>query len=248
MPRTLALVTLDIDGYRVSEIAANEGDTVAAGQPVARLTRQSGDVPGAPPGPASITLRAPAAGLITRSTAKIGATAHPRAEPLFQIAVDKEIELDAEVSSIHVPKLAAGQTARIEVEDGRELTARVRLAPASIDTRTQLGRVRLSMDSDPSLRVGRFARATIDAVRSCGVAVPRSAVLHRTEGTSVQVVRDRVVETRRVRAGLQSETEVEIREGIRVGDLIVANAGTSLRDGDQVRPIFADGSTVTGER
>ncbi len=240
VPRREALVTLDTDAYRVGEIVAKEGDQVTAGQPLVRLNRQEGAGPQGAAGPATIFLRAPAAGLVTRATAILGATANPRAEPLFRIAVDGEIELEAEVPSIHVPKLAQGQTARIEIEDGRELSGSVRLVPAEINPTSQLGRVRISLERDPALRLGSFARAMIDASRSCGVSVPKAAVQFRTEGTSVQVVRERVVETRRVRVGLQSDLNVEIREGVREGETIVANAGTSLRDGDQVQPRFLD--------
>src|SRR5262245_52935712 len=142
--RREALVTLDIDGFRVTEILAKEGDQVTNGQTLARLTRQEGaPAPGAPPGappgaqapaaPTGMVLKAPAAGTVTRATVSIGATANPRADPLFRIAIDGEIELEAEIPSIHVPKLAAGQTARIEIEDGRELTGSVRLIPAEIN-------------------------------------------------------------------------------------------------------------------
>jgi len=264
--RREALVTLDMDGYRVTEILAKEGDQVTSGQNLVRLTRQEGGAPAAaPPGaaaagaaaagaaqaaapPNSMTLKAPAAGTITRATVVLGATANPRADPLYRIAVDGEIELEAEIPSIHVPKLAPGQTARIEIEDGRELTGSVRLVPAEINPMSQLGRVRIAVERDPSLRLGSFARATIDASRSCGISVPKAAVLYKTEGTSVQVVRDRTIETRRVRVGFQSDQSVEIREGVREGDVIVANAGTSLRDGDQVQPKFSDEVGTSVER
>src|SRR5262247_938900 len=256
--RREALVTLDMDGFRITEILVREGDQVTSGQNLVRLTRQEGGAPAAPPGapagaaqpapPSIMTLKAPAAGTITRATAVLGATANPRADPLFRIAIDGEIELEAEVPSIHVPKLAPGQTARIEIEDGRELTGSVRMVPAEINPMSQLGRVRIAVERDPSLRLGSFARATIDASRSCGISVPNSAVLYKTEGTSVQVVRDRTIETRRVRVGFHSDQNVEIREGVREGDTIVANAGTSLRDGDQVQPKFADEIGQPGER
>jgi multidrug efflux pump subunit AcrA (membrane-fusion protein) len=264
--RREALVTLDLEGYRITEIMANEGDRVTAGQQLVRLARQDGGAapPGAPQAasagagaaqaaqlPATMVLRAPAAGTVMRASATIGATANPgdpRTEPLYRIAVDGEIELEAEVPSIHVPKLAPGQTARVEVEDGREINGYVRLVPAEINPMSQLGRVRVSVERDPSLRFGSFARATIDASRSCGVSVPKAAVLFRTEGTSVQVVRDRVVETRRVRVGFESDLNVEIREGVNEGDVIVANAGTSLRDGDPVQPKFVDEFGQLGER
>ena len=82
-----------------------------------------------------------------------------------------------------------------------------------------------------------FASATIDANRSCGVSVPRTAVYHRTEGTSVQIVHDNTIEKRLVQIGLHSDTHTEIRDGLREGEMVVADAGSSLRHGDKVRPI-----------
>ena len=153
--------------------------------------------------------------------------------------VNNEIELEVDVPSLHVGKLRADgrQTARVEVENGAEVTG-ARLVLGEIDRTTQLGRARLSIDRSPSLRIGMFARATIDASRSCGVAIPRSAVTYRTEGTSVQVIRDGVVETRRIVTGLRSDTDVEIRSGLKEGDILVASAGASLHDGDPVKPNY----------
>jgi HlyD family secretion protein len=262
VPRREAMVNLDMEGYRISEVMANEGDRVSSGQNLVRLVRSSeGGPPGGgapPPGagaqaaaaqPATVILKAPATGTIIRSTATIGGTFSARAtDPLFTIAIDGEIELEAEVPSIHVPKLAPGQTARVEIDGGRELTGNVRLVPAEINPMSQLGRVRVSVERDPSVRLGSFARATIDAQRSCGVSVPRAAVLYKTEGHSVQVVRGGAVHTRRVRIGFHSDLNVEIRDGIREGDLVVANAGTSLRDGDQVTAKLTDEFGQAGER
>ena len=238
--REEAVVTLDAPGASVVEVLASEGDRVTAGQALARVNRPSG--PGPDGGTAKMTtLRSPAAGVITRSTAAVGATASPMSpDPLFRIAVDNAIELEADVPSIHVPALASGQTARVEIAAGRELSGQVRLVPAAIDQRTQLGRARISLERDPQLRLGMFVRATIDAKRSCGISVPRSAVRYRSQGTSVQVVRDDIIETRLVQVGLQSDTNTEIVSGVREGDMVVANAGSSLRDGDKVIPIVAD--------
>jgi multidrug efflux pump subunit AcrA (membrane-fusion protein) len=244
--REEAIVNLDADGYRISETLVKEGATVTSGQELVRLTRLTTEgqnapaPPGARPGPATMVLKAPAAGLVTRSTATIGAVASLRAEPLYRIMINSEIELEVEVPSIQLPKLRADgrQTARVEVENGTEVTGRVRLVPGEVDRMTQLGRVRLSIDPNPSLRIGMFARAAIDASRSCGVAVPRSAVTYRSEGTSVQVIRNGVVETRRIRTGLRSDADIEIRDGVTEGDVLVASAGTSLHDGDAVKPVY----------
>jgi len=233
--RSEAVVTFETPGFKISEVLVGEGERVTAGQNLVRLTPISGDG-------SATTLKAPAAGLVTRSTAAIAATASGApGEPLFRIAIDNEIELEADIPSIHVPMLATGQSARIQLADGRELSGRVRLVPASVDQKTQLGRARVSLERASGLRLGIFARATIDASRSCGISVPRAAVTYRTEGASVQIVRNDMVETRRVQIGFHSDDDIEIRNGLREGDTVVANAGSSLRDGDKVKPI-ADGA------
>jgi HlyD family secretion protein len=245
--RKEAIVIPEVEGYRVVQILVREGDTVTANQALARLTRgPDGASPAA--GASTAVVRSPAGGLVIQNNAVVGAIASARAGPLFRIAVDGEIELAAEVPSIHVPQLEPKQNVRIVTEDNRDLSGRVRTLPAQIDPQSQLGRVRIAVEPDPSLRVGEFARATINASRSCGVSLPKAAVLFRTEGTSVQVVRDNVVETRRVRIGLSSDNTVEIREGVKEGELVVANAGTSLHDGDKVRPTLPDEVDRAGGR
>jgi RND family efflux transporter MFP subunit len=181
-------------------------------------------------------LRAPAAGLVTEVKTIVGAPASPQAGPMFRISVNNEIELDAEVPAVHMLKLNPGATARISRDNAPDLVGRVRLVSPQIDRTTQLGHIRISLTNNPSLKVGMFARANIDAKRSCGVAIPRTAIDHLT----VQVVKDNTVETRRVRVGLVSDTSTEILEGLDVGEIVVADAGSSLHDGDQIKTMFAE--------
>ena len=75
--------------------------------------------------------------------------------------------------------------------------------------------------------------------QSCDVSVPLTAVLYGSAGTVVQVVRRARVETQRVEVGLMSGGQVEIREGLTEGDIVVARAGALLREGDPVRPVTA---------
>ena len=56
----------------------------------------------------------------------------------------------------------------------------------------------------------------------------------------MQVVKDNTIQTRKVRVGLTSDTATEILEGLQVGEIVVADAGSSLHDGDQIKTMFAD--------
>jgi multidrug efflux pump subunit AcrA (membrane-fusion protein) len=236
VPRREAVVGVDQEGSRVTELLVREGDMVTDNQELARLTPPPAQPGGRPASSNPISLRAPAAGLVTEVRTVVGAPASPQAGPMFRISVNNEIELDAEVPGFHVLKLNPGATARISRDNAPDLVGRVRLVSPQIDRTNQLGHVRISLTNNPSLKIGMFARANIDAKRSCGVAIPRTAIDHLT----VQVVKGNTVETRRVRVGLVSDTSIEILEGLDVGEIVVADAGTSLHDGDQIKTTFAE--------
>jgi multidrug efflux pump subunit AcrA (membrane-fusion protein) len=236
VPRREAVVGVDQEGSKVADLLVREGELVTENQELARLTTPPAQ-PGAPGGgsrPAS--LRAPAAGLLTQVNTIVGAPASPQAGPMFRIAVNNEVDLDAEVPAVHMMKLNPGATVRISRDNGPDIVGRVRLVSPQIDRTTQLGHVRITLTNNPSLKIGMFAQASIDAKRSCGVAIPRTAIDHLT----VQVVKGNIVETRRVRVGLVSDTSTEILEGLDVGEIVVADAGSSLHDGDQIKTMFAE--------
>lgn len=238
VPRREAVVMPDQEGSRVTDLFVKEGSTVTDNQELARLSPPP-QIPGQPARPGQqgpVSLKAPAAGLVTEVRTAVGAPASPQAGPMFRIAVNNEVELDAQVPAVHMPKVNAGATVRISREDASDLIGRVRLVAPEIDRSTQLGHVRVSVHNNPSVKVGMFARASIDAKRSCGVAVPRTAIDHLT----IQVVKGDTVETRRVRVGLTSDSSTEILEGLKVGEIVVADAGSSLHDGDQIKTVFAD--------
>ena len=237
VPRREAVVGADQEGSKVTDLFVREGDMVTDNQELARLSappQQPGGQQRASQAP--VSLRAPAAGLLTEVKTIVGAPASPQAGPMFRISVNNEIELDAEVPAVHMLKLNPGATVRISRDNAPDLVGRVRVVSPQIDRTTQLCHVRISVTNNPSLKVGMFARANIDAKRSCGVAVPRTAIDHLT----VQVVKGNTVETRKVRVGLVSDTNTEILEGLDVGETVVADAGSSLHDGDQIKTMFAD--------
>src|ERR1700738_5090827 len=82
VPRREAVVGVDQEGSKVSDLLVREGDTVTDNQELARLTpppAQAGGQSGGRSQPTS--LRAPAAGLITEVTTAAGAPASPPAPP-----------------------------------------------------------------------------------------------------------------------------------------------------------------------
>jgi HlyD family secretion protein len=230
IPRDETQVRPERLGLKVAEVLVDAGDTVTAGQNLARLNLPEGG---------QLVVQAPVAGLVSTSNATVGATASGKGEPLFSIIARSEFDLVGLVPTRDIAKLAVNQTARIKVIGAGEVDGRVRRLSTTVEPNSQLGQVFVGVTTNRRLLVNSSARAQIKTGQSCGVSVPLTAILYGTAGTVVQVVRRQRVETRRVETGLMSAGQVEIREGIAEGDIVVARAGALLREGDPVRPVTA---------
>ncbi len=230
LPRDETVVRPDRPGLKVAEVLVDAGETVTAGQTLARLTLPEGG---------TIVVQAPVAGLVSNSSAVIGATASGKGEPLFSIIPRSEFDLVGLVPVRDLSKLAINQTAKVKIIGAGEVNGKVRRIATTVEPNTQLGQVLIGLSSTRRLLVNSSARAMIKTGESCGVAVPLTAILYGSAGTVVQVVRRDRVETRRVEVGLMFAGQVEIRDGLVEGDIVVARAGALLREGDPVRPIEA---------
>jgi HlyD family secretion protein len=234
IPREETMVRPERQGLKVAEILADSGDTVTAGQNLARLTLPEGG---------SVVVQAPVAGLVSNSTAVIGANASGRGEALFSIIARSEFDLVGMVPTQYLSKLAVNQPARIKIIGAGEVDGKVRRVASTVEPNSQLGQVFVSVTTNRKLLVNSSGRAMIKTGQSCGVSVPLTAVLYGSAGTVVQVVRRARVETKRVEVGLMAGGQVEIRDGLQEGDIVVARAGALLREGDPVRPVTAAAET-----
>ena len=217
-------------GLKVAEILAEPGDTVTAGQLLARLSLPEGGL---------TMVAAPIAGLVSNSSAVLGAVAGAKGEALFSIIARSEFDLVGMVPVRDISKLAVNQTARIKIIGAGEVEGKVRRVASTIEPNSQLGQVFVSVVAPRRLLVNSSGRALIRTGQSCGIGVPLTAVLYSPAGTVVQVVRRARIETRQVEVGLMSAGQVEIRKGIEEGDIVVARAGALLREGDPVRAVTA---------
>jgi RND family efflux transporter MFP subunit len=191
-------------------------------------------------------IKAPKAGLVSQRNAKLGSlAAAATADPMFRIIADGEIELDAEVPEIYLPRLEKGQTARIEVAGLAPVTGELRLISPEVNRSTRLGKVRIFIGKADNLRIGTFARVIINTSRKEGLGVPLSSILNREGNETVLVVKDGRVETRRVKVGIRNGSRAEIIEGLNEGELVVLRSGTLLRNGDEVRPVLATEKAVS---
>jgi HlyD family secretion protein len=183
-------------------------------------------------------VRAPASGVIAHRAALVGQSVAASSEPLFRIMRGGEVELRAEVPEDSLQELAAGQRVSVELGGHQQpIIGHVRLVAPTVDMASGLGAVWVTLPADAALRPGRFAQGTIETTRRDSVVVPRTAVHFGADGPRVQVVEDDAVANRIIIAGWNTADGIEVLDGLREGEVVVARAGGFLRDGDAITPV-----------
>ncbi|RDJ10349.1 efflux RND transporter periplasmic adaptor subunit [Rhizobium grahamii] len=183
-------------------------------------------------------VKTPVAGTVAAKNARVGAIALATGDPLFTVIRDDEIELVAEVGESDIVKVQPGQKATILLSGSRDKVAgSVRLVSPTVDPLTRLGLVHILIDDPSKARSGMYGSADIVVRTTENVALPVSAVLSSSEGSSARRVEDSVVKFAKVETGIQDGAYVEIVKGLKAGDEVVAKAGAYVRDGDRITPV-----------
>jgi HlyD family secretion protein len=216
-------------GAAAAPSAAAAGGTTALRAPIAgvivRVNLRVGDVSGAPPAAAA--------------TAMAAQGAPP--DPPIVISAGSNVDLVVDVPSLYVGQIRKNAVAKVVSDENVEAKGVVQSPASEVDPATQLGRARLSIAPASAIRPGQFASAVIETARDCGVVIPVSAVSYRLGEASVQRVDGSSVELRAVRPGLSDGVKIRIRDGLSVGDEIVAHTGAALRSGDHINAVLIEG-------
>jgi HlyD family secretion protein len=181
-------------------------------------------------------VKAPVAGLVSRRSARVGASASTSGEPLFRIIQDGAVDLEADVPEQTLARLAVGMAAELKLPgvEGAVL-GRVRLVNQEVDKASRTGKVRIALEDVSRAHIGAFASGQVELARRDGVGVPATALERDGDEARLDVVRDGKVEVRQVKAGVIDGAWVEIQAGLADGENVVARAAAFLRGGDRVR-------------
>ena len=197
---------------------------------------------------ADATVRAPFSGLISRRHVSVGEYLTV-GTPLYDLVALDPIEVEFTLAEIDSSKVALGHPVEISIAPypDRTFAAKVSMISPTIDARTRTLRVKAELPNpDGSIRPGLFAHTDLGvSTRKNAVVIPEDAVLQRAEGPVVfRLDLNQRVERVPVELGVIGEGWVEIRQGIRGGDVIVVRGQTRLDDGIMVSVRTADGELV----
>jgi len=181
-------------------------------------------------------IRAPDDGLISKRDAHIGSIASA-GTPLFSLIRLNRLELRAQVADQDLIKFKLGQHVLVTTTEDQEASATgtVWLVSPQVDPISRLGIVRIELPPDAGLKPGMFVRGEVKLARRQAVTVPISCVQTRNSESFVFTLEgDHVVSTP-VKIGMQGNDYIEIKEGLKAGQDVVAKGARFLSDRDVVR-------------
>jgi RND family efflux transporter MFP subunit len=173
----------------------------------------------------------------------IGAAANAKAA-VVSIADMNSLQVEVDVSETSLNQVKAGQPCEIQLDAlpdsrfGGEVSA---IVPTADRTKASVKVKVRFLDLDPrilpemSAKVAFLSRPSLPEDQKPCTAIPVSALLSGESGPAVFLVRDGRAETRPVRTGRKFGDLVEILEGVKAGDQVVAGPPDTLRDGSKVR-------------
>jgi HlyD family secretion protein len=168
-------------------------------------------------------------------------------QPLFRIARDGLIELEADTPEADLGRIRPGQAAQVILPDGSQIDGKVRLVEPEVDQQTKLGHIRIALPVRTDLRPGGYARALLPDLTASSLVVPDRAVIYGADGASVMVVDpgDRVRRVT-VKTGARAKGMVQLIEGPPAGARVLVTGSSFVLDGDKVAPIEESGPGGAG--
>lgn len=194
-------------------------------------------------------IRAPFAGVVGLSDVAPGALVNPGA-PIVTLDDVSAIRVDFQTPERYLSQLRQGQTllATADAYPGATITGRIARLDTRVDERTRAITARAEFpNADGRLKPGMLMRVGISRGQRTSLSAPESAVAVQGDAAYVYVVRQMgertMVEQRPILTGSRQMGFVEIREGVKVGEKIVADGLNKIQPGQPVRIAGSPGAS-----
>lgn len=181
---------------------------------------------------------APRAGVVSRRTALAGAIV-ASGEELFRVVRDHQLEWRAELTSSQLALVASGQGVQLQAPDGGAAAGSVRQVAPMVSTTSRLGLAVVDLAPGSALRAGMFTEGRIAIGDAAALVLPASSIVVRDGRPRVARLTGsgptRRVDFVAVGTGRRQGRDVEVTDGLSVGDDVVREGAGLLGDGDRVR-------------
>jgi membrane fusion protein, multidrug efflux system len=223
-------------GGRLVDVAVSVGDYVRKGSRIASVD------PSKPGSSYAISeVASPIDGTVTAVLANPGETISSGAA-IAKVGEIQDLKIVVDLPERDSAKVKNGMSARIELEalPGESLPATVARVSPVLDPTSRTREVVVKLASrDERVAAGMYASVRIFTTPLSGrIVAPVGAVVERDDETFVYVVAGesgkKVARKRAVKAGTSVDAEIEIKEGLSAGDIVVYEGQDLLSDGAEV--------------
>lgn len=177
-------------------------------------------------------VRAPYAGLVTQRHVQVGEMASP-GQPLMTGLSLKQLRVAVDVPQNLIPAIRAGQGVRIHLPDNQVVAATGMTVFPFADQGSNTFKVRLNLPANlANLYPGMFVKAGFLTGEKRELAIPKSAVVQRSEVTGTYVIKEGKVSFRLIRVGRDLGDSLVVLSGLTEGEQVALDpisAGATLK-------------------
>jgi RND family efflux transporter MFP subunit len=184
-------------------------------------------------------IKAPFAGRVAKRMADAG-TMLANGTPLFTLVDDGVLEFRASVPSADYGKVHVGAAVDVVVDalGRRSVKGKVARVTPLVEERTRSFEVVVQIPGSDDLVGGLFARAsvTVGKVKSVLVVPPAALVRDGSDPLSAQtfVVANGKAERTKVTLGVETPDAIQVKDGLKAGDIVVLDPPVALSSGAPV--------------
>ncbi len=181
------------------------------------------------------TIMAPAAGVLSDVPVAVGSLVSPQSAIATLISPD--LEVDASVEESQVALFKDGQPATISIASAKPIDGQVLLTAPSADAKTRKFTVKVvPATADSPLRSGMSATVKIQTgEQQSAVLVPKDAVIQRSGQQIVFLDQNSRAKMVTVQTGLSDDKQIQVRNGVEAGAMVILPGSIDLADGDAVQ-------------
>lgn len=188
---------------------------------------------------------APYSGIVTQRNTDIGdlinagsSTTTNTAKELFHIASVNQLRVFVSVPEVYAPDIHNGDTATLTLDEypGQLFTGIVTRNSGSIDPSSRTLNVEVDVTNhNEKLLPGAYIFVHFKIpVQSRELSIPSDALLFRSQGLQVGIVRDGHVHLQNITIGKDNGKSVAVATGLSASDKVILSPSDSLAEGQQV--------------
>lgn len=182
---------------------------------------------------------APISGAVERVMAKTGEVAAP-GMPLASIVNLSSLKATANVPDVYISHVKMGDAVEVVLPDlNREINARITFISKLVNPANRTFKIEVAIPTSSDIKPNMLSVLNIADIDKSNVLVIKQNYIQSTEFGDVVYVaategNKKVAKGRKVKTGVAYNGEIEILEGLQVGDLLITEGYQDLVDGQAI--------------